>query len=75
MGDPQVINTNTDTDTNTELNVEIDQEMGDMANSESVSHSVWSRLSGYFSLKISRYKKDFATLFNNKLSSRNSLNK
>ena len=48
MGDPEVINTNTDTDTNTELNVEIDQETGDMANSESVSHSVWSRLSGYF---------------------------
>ena len=48
MGDPEVINTNTDTDTNTELNVEIDQETEDMANSESVSHSVWSRLSGYF---------------------------
>ena len=77
MGDPEVINTNTDTDTNTELNVEIDQETEDMANSESVSHSVWFRLSGYFrrwSLKNSLYKKDFAVLFNNKLSSRNLLN-
>ena len=44
--DPEV--TNTDADTNVELNIEIDQETEDLVNSESTSHSVWSRLSGYF---------------------------
>ena len=49
MEDPEVINTNTDaTDTNIELNIEIDQETEDLVNSKSISHSVWSRLSGYF---------------------------
>ena len=49
MEDPEVTNTNTDaTDTNIELNIEIDQETEDLVNSESTSHSVWSRLSGYF---------------------------
>ena len=49
MEDPEVINTNTDTtDTNIELNIEIDQETEDFVNSKSISHSVWSRLSGYF---------------------------
>ena len=31
-------------DTYTELNVEVDQETEDIVNSESVTHSVWSRL-------------------------------
>ena len=35
-------------DTNTEFNIKVDQETEDFVNSESVTHSLWSRLSGYF---------------------------
>ena len=35
-------------DTNTEFNIKVDQETEELVNSESVTHSLWPRLSGYF---------------------------
>ena len=34
-------------DTNTQFNIKVDQETEDLVNSESVTHTFWSRLSGY----------------------------
>ena len=34
-------------DTNTQFSIKVDQETEDLVNSESVTHTFWSRLSGY----------------------------